>query len=201
LDTNRLFMLSEKHLKTLLLLLLWINFFQWIQCEAVHGQTTGTSSWKRLDTRYTIIQYQTSKDLAKFNRKIDFSSEEWGVKSLFSGSGSKDPVGATQKKVDAVFARVQEILDMRKRVKKVIINIYPRQLFHKIRYRITGSKRPIRSWYIFNLNTIYINADDVNEGILAHELAHAIIDHYMTVRPPRATAEILARYVDEHLHY
>jgi len=194
-------MLSRIHLKQLLLFLIWINLFQWIQCETVHGQTTGTSSWQRIDTRHTIIQYQTSKDLAKFNRKIDFSSEEWSAKSLFSGSGSKNPVETTRKKVDAVFERVQNLLDMRKRVKKVIINIYPKKLFQKIRYKITGSKRPIRSWYIYERNTIYINADDVHEGILAHEMAHAIIDHYMRVRPPRATTEILARYVDEHLHY
>jgi hypothetical protein len=30
-------------------------------------------------------------------------------------------------------------------------------------------------------------------------LAHFIIDHYLLVRPPAATAEILARYVDSHL--
>jgi hypothetical protein len=35
--------------------------------------------------------------------------------------------------------------------------------------------------------------------MLAHEMAHSIIDHYLRVRPPHATAEILARYVDGHL--
>jgi len=47
---------------------------------------------------------------------------------------------------------------------------------------------------------IYLNAGDVHEGILAHEFAHAVIDSYFAVRPPRATAEILSRYVDEHLY-
>ncbi|MEH0019750.1 MAG: hypothetical protein V6Z89_08855 [Desulfobacter sp.] len=36
--------------------------------------------------------------------------------------------------------------------------------------------------------------------MLAHEIAHAVVDHYLDVRPPRATAEILARYVDAHLN-
>ena len=35
--------------------------------------------------------------------------------------------------------------------------------------------------------------------MLAHEMAHAIIDNFMKLRLPRATAEILARYVDAHL--
>jgi hypothetical protein len=30
-------------------------------------------------------------------------------------------------------------------------------------------------------------------------MAHSIIDNYLLVRPPKATAEILARYVDSHL--
>jgi len=36
--------------------------------------------------------------------------------------------------------------------------------------------------------------------MLAHEIAHAIVDNYLSVRPPRATAEILARYVGKHLN-
>ena len=56
-----------------------------------------------------------------------------------------------------------------------------------------------RAWYVYELNTIYLNVDDVHEGMLAHEIAHSIIDHYLLVRPPKATAEILARYVDKHL--
>jgi hypothetical protein len=35
--------------------------------------------------------------------------------------------------------------------------------------------------------------------MLAHEMAHCVIDHYLLIRPPMATAEILARYVDSHL--
>jgi hypothetical protein len=40
---------------------------------------------------------------------------------------------------------------------------------------------------------------DLHEGMLAHEMAHCIIDYFLLVRPPVASAEILARYVDEHL--
>jgi len=194
-------MLSRIHFRRLLLFLIWISFFQVFLCKTGLGETIVEASWQHVKTRYTVIQYQTLKDLSKFNRQVDFSPEEWGVKSLFSSSGSKNPADSAQMKVDAVFERVQEIFDMRKRMRRVVINIYPQKQFLEIRHRMTRSKRPIRSWYIFELNTIYINADDVHEGILAHEFAHAIIDHYLTVRPPRTTAEILARYVDKNLHY
>ena len=37
-------------------------------------------------------------------------------------------------------------------------------------------------------------------AIMGHEIAHAIVDNYLSVRPPRAAAEILARYVGKHLN-
>jgi hypothetical protein len=141
-------------------------------------------------------------DLRKFDEKIDYSPGEWGLKSLFSSSGSGDQIASLKKKMDALFERVQEILEMRGKVKKVTINIYPNQnRLHEAYYEIAKRKCRIRAWYIYRTNTIYTNVNDVHEGMLAHEMAHAIIDHYLLVQPPRATAEILARYVDEHLHY
>lgn len=64
---------------------------------------------------------------------------------------------------------------------------------------INETYKSYRAGYIYEYNSIYLNVNDVHAGMLAHEMAHAIIDHYMTVRPPSATAEILARYVDSHL--
>ena len=66
---------------------------------------------------------------------------------------------------------------------------------------IAGRQLRTRAWYIYDLNTIFINVQDIDEGILTHKLAHHIIDHCLKVRPPKATAEILARYVDKHLYY
>ena len=55
-----------------------------------------------------------------------------------------------------------------------------------------------RAWDIHALKTIYVNANDLNEDMLAHEMAHAIVDHYLLFRPPFATGEILAQYADVH---
>jgi hypothetical protein len=175
--------------------------------QTVLAETSKEASLQYIESRHTIIKCETLKDLERFGDNIDYSPGEWGLKNLFSFSGSKDPIVSIKEKVDAVFERVQEILDMHRNMEKVVIIIYPNnKRFYEARTQIIGEnligkKRRIRSWYIFKQNTIYINADDVHEGILAHELAHAIIDHYLSIRPPRATAEILARYVDKHLYY
>lgn len=183
-------------LKKLLLLLIFLLL---TPCQTVLGETSKEASWQCIESRHAIIKYKTLKDLERFNDNINYSPGEWGLTNLFSFSGAKDPIDSIKLVVDAVFERVQEILNMHRRMKKVIINIYPnKKRFYEVN-RMTGKNRRVRSWYVFERNTIYINAEDVHEGMLAHELAHAIINHYLGVRPPRATAEILARYVDKHL--
>lgn len=164
--------------------------------EAGQGQIR----WQDHETKYTVLRYQQFEDIRKFDSAIDFSPDEFTIKGLFSVGNSDDPLGSLDRKIDALYERVQEILDMRKKIRKVGINIYPTEKqFHSAYYQITWMKRTVRSWYLFEKNTIYIDVNDVHEGILAHEMAHAIIDNYLDVRPPRATAEILATYVDQHL--
>lgn len=176
-------------------------------CGVAQGEASSSITTQRLETKYTIIHYQCLKDLKKFNHKVDYSPGEWGLKRLFSRSDSTKMRDKLKKKVDDLYERVQEILDMRKKMEKVTIKIYPntKQLhavyarIYNISSRAYNVSRPPRGWYIYEYNTIYINVGDLHEGMLAHEMAHSIIDHYLTVRPPGAAAEILARYVDSHL--
>ncbi|MFH1102283.1 MAG: hypothetical protein V1714_00765 [Pseudomonadota bacterium] len=159
------------------------------------------AGWERLETKYTAIHHHSTEDLKKFDRKIDFSAGDFSLKSLFSESNPEDTMGKIRLKMDALYERVQEILDMRKKFeKKLIINLYSgkKELAQAYRELLGGEPR-VRAWYVYELNTIFINVDDVHEGMLAHEMAHSIIDHYLAVRPPRASAEILAVYVDTHL--
>jgi hypothetical protein len=158
-------------------------------------------TWERLETKYTIIHHHSLEDLKKFERKIDFASGDFSLKSLFSESNQEDAIGKLRLKIDALYERVQEILDMRKKFeKKVIIQLNPGRKELARAYReLFGGELRVRAWYLYEMNTIFISVDDVHEGMLAHEIAHSVIDHYFTVRPPRASAEILAVYVDTHL--
>jgi len=159
-----------------------------------------TPAWQTIETKYTIIHHQSSEALKKFNNKVNYGQERWGLGRLFSTPSSDKVIDKIGKKVDILFERVQEILDMRKKMKKVTINIYDnKKQLHDAYSRIYKKSCRIRAWYRYRNNTVYINVDDLHEGMLAHELAHAIIDHYLLVRPPAASAEILARYVDRHL--
>ena len=162
----------------------------------------GLGSWKHIETRRTIIKYKQLEDIKKLDRNIDYSPGGWSLKNLFSSANPKNPVHSVTQKLDGIFEKVQKILDMRGKIKKVIIKVYPnKEQLNEAYFAIYGKKRHFRAWYVFESNTVYINNDDVHEGIIAHEMAHSIIDHYFSVRPPKATAEILSRYVDQHLEF
>ena len=159
-------------------------------------------SWKSIETKYTIIYYQSFDDFKKFNCKVKYEQEEWSSKRLFSTHESNNLMERITIKVDALFERVQEILDMRKKMNKVSINIYhDKEQLNDAYSRIYKRPCRFRAWYRYTNNTVYVNVNDLHEGMMAHELAHSIIDHYLLVRPPAASAEILARYVDSHLFY
>jgi hypothetical protein len=158
---------------------------------------------QRLETRRAVLLYASMEDLGRFESNVDYGGGG-GFGGLFSSAPKgEDLLETVSKKVDAIYERVQEILDMRGEIKKVTLRLYPnKEALARVYRAFTGSPNlRVRAWYIYERNTIYLNVEDVHEGMLAHEIAHAIIDHYLMVRPPRATAEILARYVDEHLDW
>lgn len=191
----------KKYLKELFLIFPLITVFLPAPALDAREQPSASTLTQSIETKHTTIRYESLKDLKNLDGKIDFSPGEWSLGRLFSASGPEGPIASLKKKVDALFERAQEILGMRGKVKKVIINVYADQReLHDAYYRITRRQCRIRAWYIYRTNTIYINVKDVHEGMLAHEMAHSIIDHYLMVPPPRTTAEILARYVDAHLH-
>jgi len=191
----------KKHLKELFFIFPMITIFLLAPVVEAQGQSSGSALGQSIETKHATIRYGSLKDLKKLDGKLDYSPGEWSLGKLFSASGSTGPIASVKKKVDALFERAQEILGMRGKVKKVIINIHTNQKqLHDAYYRIARRQCRIRAWYIFRTNTIYINVNDVHEGMLAHEMAHSIIDHYLMVPPPRTTAEILARYVDAHLY-
>lgn len=208
---RRGFLAHMKEILKIFLLIIWcsLSLYTW---SVVKGETSIGKPWKSLETGHIIIHYQSMEDLRDFMRKI--TSGEWVLTNLFSPFNSNKMIERGKKRMDALFKKVQKILGMHKKMKKPIVKIYSnKKQFHASyssnygkSYRCyddhcsTQSSAP-RAWYIYEYNTIYINVDDVHEGMMAHEMAHAIIDQFLLVRPPKATAEILARYVESHLHH
>jgi hypothetical protein len=142
--------------------------------------------------------------LEDFEDAIDYSGRVFS--KLFSSSDGDDLQENVKNEVDALYRRMQEILKMRKKIKKVTIKILRNREEMKSAYRYiyragdrTSTKKVPRAWFSHKNNEIYVNLDDLDEGMLAHEMAHSIIDNYLLINPPRTAPEILAQYVDNHL--
>jgi len=156
------------------------------------AQTGLHPAWYQLETEKTILFYRNTGDLEKFNTLIDFQNQTSQKKNALAIN--------LEEKIDSLFLRVSSILGMTKKFKKVRIHIYPDKNQMDQIFNLVHPDAPlVRAWYEYEKNTIYINLDDLNEGMLAHELAHAVIDHNLLIPPPVNSAEILARYVDNHL--
>ena len=183
-------------------IIIWTGVLLLTPFQTAQASDRDTSrSWHTLTTRHTIIRYSSMGDLFKLNQKIQYYPGDTGVKSFMGLKDIQTLGDILKQKVDALYERAQEILDMRKTVPKVIINVYPDQkALDGAFYALFKEECLLRAWYVFEEKTVYINVEDVHEGMLAHEMGHHIIDHFLKVRPPATTAEILARYIDAHLY-
>jgi len=157
-------------------------------------------SWKRLQTRYMTVHYQTLKDIEKLYDMIQFSFATSGTKWLFSEKNAGTMAEKVSLSMDTLYERVQAILDMRKRQDRIAIKIYPTKA--QLRADSTDSfrnPRGAKGLYSYDQNTISFTMDRMNTRRLARLMAYPIITHYMPVRPPEASVEILASYVNKHL--
>ena len=155
-----------------------------------------TSSWQRLDARYCTLWVHPGVKASQVNRQISTARVRPRVRPA-DGDTWEAQLAA---KCDTIFRRTQEVLDMFPPglhvTVKVVRDLGEIKSAHAARY---GHGTDAVAFYIFENNTIYVSAAAVSESILAHEMAHCIIDHYFGVRPPRKIEEMLAIYVDEHL--
>lgn len=188
----------RKNFRKLIRVFLLISFYSFNSLPVFGQDLVLLKPWQMIRTRYTLIKYKSGEDLILFDRSIRFGPFE----KMGGIPADLDEAFARRlgKKVDAVFERVREILDMNKNFDPVNVHLYSDRAGLKKAYEgIYRGECRLRAWYRFANNTVYLNVRDVHEGMLAHELAHAVIGHFLTVRPPSQTAEILARYVDTHL--
>ena len=151
-------------------------------------------------TNFCTVFYENDVDLRKVNKRLRL-----GFSNFYSPRSYKQSPGILTQdivadKFDAIFNRAEEILDMYPARIHVTINIYKTQEELNTVYEdFFNEPNKAVSFYIYKTNTIYTVESQLTEGIIAHEMAHCIIDHYFVMLPPRKIQEMLAVYVDVHL--
>ncbi|MDD5439053.1 MAG: hypothetical protein PHS37_02595 [Candidatus Omnitrophica bacterium] len=155
--------------------------------------------WDVITGNYCTMYVRTDADLKVVEKKL--KRRGFDITGNLTGSYSDDPKEKVSYRVDLIFRRVEEILNMYPRKINVTVVIYGSPSEMEDEYaRIFGVRETkLISFYIYKTNTIYTNETDISDSVLAHEMGHTIADHYFVVRPPEKVREILSMYVDSHL--
>ena len=131
---------------------------------------------KLLQTKFTSIHYAADADLSDFFWRI--TGQRFDV---------PEDAAPAKTRVDEIVLKVQSLLGM-----------YPEAFKVDIALQTPQEKSDVA---LYSHKTRFVTAapDRVTDGVLAHEIAHAVICAYFKDLPPAQTQEILAQYVDRHL--
>jgi len=151
-------------------------------------------------SRFALIHYLYPEQLDAFAQKIQPSALALSINKIFMGASTPSPESKAGRYVDQMFQRVQIILEMPKPDLKININLYRNQdELSEVFAAISGKPTQSPAFYSAQTNTIYVHIERISPGILAHEMAHAVIAHYFIISPPEKIAEILCQYVDKEV--
>lgn len=158
------------------------------------GEVAAEAGLKDLRTHYAAILYPDDGLLVEFAGKITRE----GALAVASKTGHVR--AAVAEEVDGIVFRVRTLLDMYPLNFRFAIRIYPSYGALQEQWREVGRVGPSPvAFYSHSNGTVHITVERLNAGILAHEVAHAVINSYFDSPPPAKTQEILSRYVDAHL--
>lgn len=152
---------------------------------------------REIKSRYVTLHYCTKQLLSDFNdqirlgRKLNFIARKKNIVTV------EDEVLA---KVDTIIEKAEVILDMfpdNMHIRIVLLETSKDvNRIYKQRY---GKKAKHIAYYSLAEDTIYISVNDARLRVLAHEVGHAIVDHYFKVRPPYNIHELMAQFTEKHI--
>jgi len=161
-------------------------------------EKSAEAPWFTIKSAYMKIYCENTVDLKTIGRRIS-------NKGLFvSRVYDPNPVSAPAEKIaymlDRLLKRTKEILGMWPENFDLEIKIFKdRDQLNGEYSRIFGSKPDYKAFYIHKYSTIYTSEEDISDSVVAHEMGHAVVDHYFSAIPPAQVREVLAEYVDLHL--
>lgn len=173
-----------------------------LQCLPLFGQQNNDSAeegkWFIIKSPSITIYCEQAVDLKTVANRLS-------RRGLFSsGVYDPNPASAPAQKIaymmEKLMKRAEEILDMFPNRMTLNIRIFKTRDGSNAEYaKIFKTEADYKSFYIYKYNTIYISEEDMADNVMAHEMGHAIVDHYFAVLPPEKIRELLASYVDLHL--
>lgn len=166
-----------------------------------YGNEDGFGQAKKIATKQFTVYYAAQLDLPTLAKKLRISFSD----RILAGTDPElstlsDQLGFAEA-LDTLFLGVCNMLDMNLYSFQGTIKICrDTSQLNDIYTNLFGSSLGGRySFYVCDLNTIYISQEHFEREVLGHEIAHAIISHYFVVQPPVKASEVLAGYVEYQL--
>jgi len=152
---------------------------------------------REIKSRYVTLHYTTKHLLNDFNdqirlgRKLNFIVRKKNIITV------EDEVLA---KIDTIIEKAEVILDMFPDNMLIhIVLLKTSSGVNRIYKQKYGKKANHIAYYSLTEDTIYISVKNARLRVLAHEIGHAIVDHYFKVRPPYNIHELMAQFTEKHI--
>ncbi len=167
-----------------------------LACFLAILSTVRSAYAQEIITRTCRIQFAGDDELRQFNKRVKMGTFSFGFGNQTRVTVEED----VKRKVNLTIARVQEILEMFPRGLKFDIVLLPSeedvQRIYREQYNLEVN---FIAFYSPKTNTAYFSTRDVSLTVFAHELAHAVINHYFDNAPPVKIHELLAQYVESQM--
>ncbi len=160
----------------------------------------GLGFQKKIEGKYVSVYGASEFDAASLAQQLNIrpSTE---ILAGRRGKSQDSDADMLARMLDALFLQVSNILDMHIYSMKMDIKICATVADLEAAYnRLFGtSLGGRRSFYVYDLNSIYVSAEAFQAGIIGHEMSHAIIGRYFGIPAPVKFQEVLSMYVEYNL--
>lgn len=162
--------------------------------------TDGLSFNKKIEGKYVTVYCPAGLDAARLAEQLNIRPSD----KIITGQPLKSKDSYEEElaqMLDTLFIQVSDILDMHLYSLKINVKIFKTDVELKGLYSrlFNSSLGDRRSFYVYDLNSIYVSEDGFKAGIIGHEMSHAIISHYFVNPAPVRAQEVLSMYVEYNL--
>ena len=191
-------LIRKKLLLANLFFALFTGAFLFSGTSCFSQQVEPQEDWPNFQTAYFTVYYKPEVNLKRVLGRISTRGlPSYHNLPAYTLTGIEAKVAY---RLDTIFSRVRDILGMYPDKAEIKIKIYKnRQNINAELCYINQADGSCKSFYVYRFNSIYTSEQDVTDSVIAHEMAHAVVDNYFSTTPPEKMAEILATNVDLHL--
>ncbi len=157
----------------------------------------GFVSAETIESRYFTIHLEDGVDKEDLAMRI---SPPESLRSIVRSPIVSEGFYALSDEIDILFLSIEEIMDLRPRDFKSKMKICKDSSgLSNVAFNLFGRHMQQGGFYVLQLDTLYVSAEDISIYIMGHEMSHAIQSHYFVVPTPVKIQEVLAGYVEFQL--